>query len=333
MADHGLPVLYALFLWWFSTGLILYLDGLPRRTFRWSMLGRHGAALASPLRALAASSGRHRVGGAYLAFTCGLLIWGWHEMSFLMGFVTGPRRERLPRRLPRLAPLRPRDRGHPLPRARDRWRPALVVVALTWGGANQVGTWTFMVLWVMRLSAKLNVFLGVPNLTDEFLPEHLQYLKSFFTQEADEPAVPGLGDRWRPSSPLLVVQAAWRPRRSAFDADGVHLRSATLLALAILEHWFLVLPRRCRALELGAALAQHRSRARRLRLHRHAMPLPTYADLPAPTGGDDELRSLLPVPARRPSPRRPLPRVRRSRAACRRLSRAPPITATATAPR
>ena len=40
------------------------------------------------------------------------------------------------------------------------------MVALTWGGANQVGTWTFLVLWVMRLSAKLNVFLGVPNLTE-----------------------------------------------------------------------------------------------------------------------------------------------------------------------
>jgi putative photosynthetic complex assembly protein 2 len=48
VAEHGLPVLYALFLWWFSTGLILYLDGLPRRSFRWSMLvatGLLGAAL------------------------------------------------------------------------------------------------------------------------------------------------------------------------------------------------------------------------------------------------------------------------------------------------
>ena len=51
---------------------------------------------------------------------------------------------------------------------------ALAVVAVTWGGANQVGTWTFLLLWAMRLSAKLNVFLGVPNLTEQFLPEHLR---------------------------------------------------------------------------------------------------------------------------------------------------------------
>ena len=40
------------------------------------------------------------VGGAYLAFTCGLVVWGWHEISFLMGFVTGPQVDSLPRRLP-----------------------------------------------------------------------------------------------------------------------------------------------------------------------------------------------------------------------------------------
>ena len=39
MSDHILPVLYTLFLWWFSTGLIVWLDGLPRRTFRWSLIG------------------------------------------------------------------------------------------------------------------------------------------------------------------------------------------------------------------------------------------------------------------------------------------------------
>ena len=36
--DHGLPVLFAVFVWWFSTGIVLLLDGLPRTTFRWSHL-------------------------------------------------------------------------------------------------------------------------------------------------------------------------------------------------------------------------------------------------------------------------------------------------------
>jgi putative photosynthetic complex assembly protein 2 len=41
---------------------------------------------------------------------------------------------------------------------------------------NQVGTGTFAVLWVMRISAKLNLFLGVRNLSEELLPPHLAYL-------------------------------------------------------------------------------------------------------------------------------------------------------------
>ena len=39
MSLYGLPVLFTLFVWWFSTGVILFLDGLPKRTFRWSMFG------------------------------------------------------------------------------------------------------------------------------------------------------------------------------------------------------------------------------------------------------------------------------------------------------
>ena len=115
------------------------------------------------------------------------------------------------------------------------------MVALTWGGANQVGTWTFLVLWVMRLSAKLNVFLGVPNLTDEFLPEHLRYLKSFLARTADEPAVPGLGDRSARRRGAARDRAAAAPAAGAFEAAGFTFVAA-LLALAILEHWFLVLP-------------------------------------------------------------------------------------------
>ena len=30
---YGFPILFALFVWWFSTGAIVFLDGLPPRTF------------------------------------------------------------------------------------------------------------------------------------------------------------------------------------------------------------------------------------------------------------------------------------------------------------
>jgi putative photosynthetic complex assembly protein 2 len=92
VSDHILPVLYTLFLWWFSTGLIVWLDGLPRRTFRWSLTGATVLA-AIGLYGLAVSAQDTSVSGAFTAFTCGLIIWGWNEISFLMAFITGPRRE------------------------------------------------------------------------------------------------------------------------------------------------------------------------------------------------------------------------------------------------
>jgi putative photosynthetic complex assembly protein 2 len=256
MAAYALPVLFALFVWWFSTGVILYLDGLPRRTFGWSMAGATGL-LAAALYGLAIGSGDASVAGAYLAFTCGVLIWGWHEISFLMGFVTGPR-------------------THACPDGCAGWRhfghgvqailyhelailaTAAVVVGLTWGGANQVGTWTFMILWGMRLSAKLNLFFGVPNLHHEFLPEHLQYLRSFLNKRPMNLLFP-VSVTGSSLIALVVVQGAVAHHASAFQTAG-GLLLATLLALAILEHWFLALPLPDAALWRWAMGSRNRTR-------------------------------------------------------------------------
>jgi putative photosynthetic complex assembly protein 2 len=236
--EHGLPALYVLLLWWGSTGLILLLDGLPRRTFRWSMLGVTLLALAAAW-GLAATSGQATVAGAYIAFTCSLVVWGWHEASFLLGYVTGPRKT-------------------PCPAGCAGWRhfghaagtvmhhelaiaaTAVALVALTWGEPNQVGTWTFMVLWWMRLSAKLNVYFGVPNLSEEFLPDHLAYLKSFFGRKPMNLLFP-VSVTAGTVATVLLATAALAPGTPAAEAVGLTLL-ATLLALAVLEHWFLVLP-------------------------------------------------------------------------------------------
>jgi hypothetical protein len=63
------------------------------------------------------------------------------------------------RRARRLAALRAGGARDPVARAGDPGLGA-AVVAITWGEPNQVGTQTFLVLWVMRTSAKLNVFLA-----------------------------------------------------------------------------------------------------------------------------------------------------------------------------
>ena len=114
------------------------------------------------------------------------------------------------------------------------------VLAATWGGANQTGLWTFLILWVMRQSAKLNVFLGVRNLNEGFLPPHLKYLQTYFKRSGMNPLFPVS----IAVSTMLVIplwQAALAPGASAFQVTSQGLLAA-LLSLAILEHWFLVLP-------------------------------------------------------------------------------------------
>lgn len=238
MSEFGGPILFALFLWWSSTGAVLYLVGLPHRSFPWSMAGVTALAGVS-LVGLVALADTATPWGAYLGFACGLGLWAWHETSFLFGFVTGPRR---------LAVSRDADGWR---RFRDALGTlvyhelailvtAMALVWLLWDAANQVGLWAFLLLWIMRLSAKLNIFLGVPNMNEEFLPAHLGFLRSYFRKRAMNALFPI-------SVTLGTLAFLWLLRRGvAFEASGFEaaacLMLAAMLALAVLEHWFLVLP-------------------------------------------------------------------------------------------
>jgi len=236
--SYALPALATLLVWWFSTGLILFLDGLPRRTYRWSM-GVATAVGCAAIYGLARTSGDATMAGAYLSFVCGVLVWGWHELSFLTGFVTGPR-------------------VTPCPPGASGWRrfgyavetlifhelailvTAVLLVALTRDAVNQVGTAAFLLLWLLRLSAKLNLFLGVPNLAAEFLPDHLRYLRSYQARRGMNALFP-LSVTGATAALVLLAQGAVAPGAGAFETTGFALL-ATLAALGLLEHWFLVLP-------------------------------------------------------------------------------------------
>lgn len=238
MAAYGLPVAYALFVWWFSTGLILWLDGLPPRTYRRSLLAATAVALLA-LYGLAAGSTDASVGGAYLAFTCGVLVWGWHELSFLMGFVTGSRRTACPAGCAgwrHFVHATQTVLHHEL----AILATAVLVAAITWGGANQVGAWTFLVLWAMRVSAKLNLFLGVPNLAEELLPAHLDHLKSYLAKRPMNLLFPVSVTVATVVTALLALEAV-AAGAAPFDVAAFTFLAA-LMALAVVEHWFLVLP-------------------------------------------------------------------------------------------
>jgi putative photosynthetic complex assembly protein 2 len=242
MLGHVVPVLFVVAAWFVSTGVVIMLDRLPPATFRWSLggmalvaagglwLARHVAADVSPR-------------GAYLGFAAALAVWGWHEMSFLMGIVTGPRREPLPFGTTGWTRFR-------MAAATLIWHEialaatAVAMLALTWGQPNQVAGIAFAILFAMRVSAKLNIFLGVPNLTVDFLPAKLVYLKSYFRVAHYNPLFPvsvAVGS----VAALLLGEAA--SVAAPGGAVGCTMLAA-LVALGVLEHWFLVLPMKDAAL-------------------------------------------------------------------------------------
>ena len=238
MFEIGIPMLLAITVWWLSTGVILYLDGLGRGSFRWSMATATALSVAA-LIGLALTSSWQTPAGAYIAFLCALMIWGWNEMAFLMGYLSGPRR----------TPCPPDATGF------RRFRYAAetlidhelailasgaVIAALTWGEPNQFGLWTFAVLWIMRLSTKLNIFLGAPNIPDEFLPAHMRYLSSYFRRRPMNGFFPFAITAATLFTAFLVHMALVFSETS-FAQTG-YLLLTTLMALAILEHWLLYVP-------------------------------------------------------------------------------------------
>jgi len=238
-----LLALYVIAAWWGATGLILFLVRRPGQTFaRTLAIGSVLAGLAIVL--LHWSSQRATVGASCMAFGATLVIWGWLEMSFLLGAVTGPRRAACAAGCHGAGHLRHAIEAilyHELATI----GAAAAVIALTWQAPNQTGLWTFLLLWGMRISAKLNLFLGVPNTGEIMLPAHLQYLAGFFRRRKLNllfPVSVGI-------TTLLCVQligAAWSA--PAWDSGAGELALlATLAVLAWIEHWMLILPMRADA--------------------------------------------------------------------------------------
>ena len=154
-----------------------------------------------------------------------------------MGLVTGPNRQPCPE-------VKGWARAWQAFRTIAHHEAALVllgaaVILPSWDASNPVAYQTFLVLWAMRLSAKLNLFLGVKNFYERFLPPSLHYLLTYFSRRSFNLFFPiSLG-----LSTLVAIffwEQAWLGE-SAYEVAASSL-VASLLALAVLEHLLLVLP-------------------------------------------------------------------------------------------
>ncbi|MFM9852903.1 MAG: putative photosynthetic complex assembly protein PuhE [Sphingomonadaceae bacterium] len=241
---HIWPFAFVAIVWFFSTGAIIWLDNRPEETFGASLLGATIVAAFATLGVLA-SANDTSITGAYIAFASATLIWGWHEMSFLMGFVRGPNRDREAAGLQGWA----RFVSAAATLIHHEIALAVTTVALftaTWGQPNQLAAYVFGLLFVMRLSTKLNIFLGVANLSTDIMPPHMAYLKTYFRKASINPLFPVslVASAWLGYWLLTVALAA--PDQSGTMVGTMMLFA--LVALATLEHIFLMLPLRDSAL-------------------------------------------------------------------------------------
>jgi putative photosynthetic complex assembly protein 2 len=237
MMLYAAPVLAALFIWWFTTGAIFYLDNLPVKTFKWSMLGASILLLVA-FGVLNGTAHQTDTSSVYLAFAAGLLIWGWQEISLYLGFVTGIRKARCEEHCGGFKHF-----WHAI--EANLWHELSILVTggllvlLVGGAENRVGLWTYLLLWGMNLSARLNVFLGVRNVSAAFVPAHMEILKSFLTQRPMNLLFPFSVTLATTGTVFLLGKVS----DATTEAESVGFTLlATMMGLALVEHWMLVLP-------------------------------------------------------------------------------------------
>lgn len=238
MLDAVIPVLTAVLVWWSSTGLLIVLVQRGPVVRRRAAIGLTVITLGATV-AVVALRDQTSLAGAYLGFALGIALWAWHESMLLFGYISGPRQLECP------PDLKGWDRfktsvqvilHHELGIALH----AAVILALSFGAANLVAAATYILLWGMRISAKLLIFLGAQNVSDAFLPAHLKYLSTYFNTARTTRFFPVFLILTGCVAAALLVMG-FRQTGGSFEA-AAYLLLGTLALLAAFEHFALIVP-------------------------------------------------------------------------------------------
>jgi len=235
---HIVPFIVTVVIWFIATGLVAWADNRESATFSKSLaFGAAGGILGLVL--IVAASVSAEIWAVYVAFVGALLVWGWHELSFLTGVATGPRRGPADPNLTGLARFRQASATvmhHEVALALT----ALLLISLSWNAPNQIGASVFALMFGLRLTSKINLFVGVPNSTAEMLPDQLAYLKTYFGPNRMTVLLAVS------IAAIIAVAVSFAQMALAAPVGSAAMAGASLLCtlclLGVLEHLFLALP-------------------------------------------------------------------------------------------
>lgn len=224
-------------IWWASTAILIFFNFIPgARPFVFMV--SLAAAIAS-VYWLLTNKHNETIKGAYLAFTTGLFVWAFVEVSFYTGYVVGID--------PGLTESVPPTWGSFALAVQSSIFHELLVLALGLSAlylmrdaTNRFGLYIFLIFWFFHQSAKLNVFFGVANTGSHFLPETVEGLQPFMHTQAMNYLFP--------ISVTVNTLVAWHLLQRGRSRSEVpwkkvgYVLVGTMAALAAAEHWFLVLP-------------------------------------------------------------------------------------------
>jgi len=222
--------------WWLGTGLVLYMQQTIV-TIRRPLILTLILVSAASLAAMLVSAQGSQPWQSYLGFFAAISLWGCIELSYYTGMISGVHKRRCPEKCTTGKRFR-------LALGASIWHEVSVlfvggvVLALLFGADNPVALYSFLVLWIMRWSAKLNLFFGVPNFNTDWFPKRLAYAHSYIRRAPITLFFP----LSVVSACLIAAELISRSMTSEYPEALITLLPGILLSLAILEHLFMALP-------------------------------------------------------------------------------------------
>lgn len=238
MMSYAVPIIFVILTWWISTGVVLWLAG-GNESQNWMRLVGMTVLCGFGFIGAYVSSSDTSAFSPYLAFVSALAVWAWVEFTFLTGKLTGSRKTDCPETCSeterfKLAFLAISHHEYALVSA------LIIIGGISLAGGQMMAFATFLLLWLMRISAKLTLFSGAPKFSLELMPQKLAHLPTYFRHDRVSWVF------WVSTtvSTIALFAAVLALATGSIPAERIvpTVILATLLSLAVLEHWFMVLP-------------------------------------------------------------------------------------------